>query len=217
MVQGMEQVERMQCSTPIELLNKKQTSRDTRLQSLENKMCRGDMERFESNMDAIRHRVVELEKGSLHQEGETTQHRDQHNHDISELQRRLFQSEQKNVVGPSPPSFHPNPVPAPSPPISLPREHVDGMPMGDIHGVYARLSVIQEDVHCASEVTQTMATVQATQMSKHQAIVAQIGECVSKTEYASMVHQLQATIKVCVSFWQFEEQREVCQSLDHRL
>ena len=76
--------------------------------------------------------------------------------------------------------------------------------MGTIHAAYAHLSVIQEEVHrVQSEVTQTMPAVHATPMSKHQAILAQIGECMSETEYASVVHQLQASIKTCVSFSQF--------------
>ena len=91
--QRLELIEKLQGSAQIKLVQKMQQDMDTRLQAIEHKFCTGDLERLESNIEALRQRITELEKSSIQHEGQVAQQIPKNTSDIQELQRRIAQVE----------------------------------------------------------------------------------------------------------------------------
>ena len=117
--QRLERMETLQGSTKKNLVQKMQQDMDTRLQAIEHKVCTGDLERLESNIEALRQRITELAKGSIQHEGQVAQQFSKKMSDIQELQCRISQLEKWNLAVPSV-----SPLPSlPSTPASLPKPH----------------------------------------------------------------------------------------------
>ena len=84
---------------------------DTRLQAIEHKVCTGDLERLESN--------IELEKGSIQHERQIAQQLSKNTLDIQELQRRISPLEHRDLA--VPPVYPLSSLP--STPASLSKPH----------------------------------------------------------------------------------------------
>ena len=115
----LEQIEKLQGSTQIKPVQKMQQDMDTRLQAIEHNVCTGDVERLESNIEALRQRITQWEKSAIQHEGQVAQQIMKNTSDIQGLQRRISQFEQRNLAVPPV-----SPLPSlPSTPASLLKPH----------------------------------------------------------------------------------------------
>ena len=166
--QRLEQIETLQGSTQIKLVQKMQQDMDTRLQAIEHKVCKGDLERLESNIEALRQRITESEKSSIQHEEQVAQQIPKTTWNIQELQRRIAQLEQRNLAVPPV-----SPLPSlPSTPASLLKPHDD----------------------LTRRVNEMVANIQQLSASHQQLRDRVVNECVTHGEYNQHREEMRSTM-----------------------